>query len=99
MSSQRSNNKRSRSDSESEADNRATKKSREPVDTQVENNDDRLEKGEEEEDDDQELIGVTLIPDFMPLDNDTAAAKIQSLFRGYCVRTMKTKAQPRLEKE
>jgi len=101
MSSERSNNKRSRSESESEADNRATKKSREPVDTQDENNDDSVEKGEEEDDDDQELIGVTLIPDFMPLNNDTAAAaaKIQSLFRGYCVRTMKTKAQPRVERE
>ena len=101
MSSERSNNKRSRSESESEADNRATKKSREPVDTQDENNDDSVEKGEEEDDDDQELIGVTVIPDFMPLNNDTAAAaaKIQSLFRGYCVRTMKTKAQPRVERE
>eukprot|EP00985_Skeletonema_marinoi_P029458 scaffold27930_cov176-Skeletonema_marinoi.AAC.1 len=59
MSSERSNNKRSRSESESEADNRATKKSREPVDTQDENNDDSVEKGEEEDDDDQELIGVT----------------------------------------
>eukprot|EP00985_Skeletonema_marinoi_P026779 scaffold21081_cov180-Skeletonema_marinoi.AAC.1 len=101
MSSERSNNKRSRSESESEADNRAMKKSSGPVDTQVENNDDTVEKGEEEEeeDDDQELIGATVIPDFMPLDNDTAAAKIQPLFRGYCVRTMKTKAQPRVERE
>ena len=101
MSSKRSNERKMTHspESESEADNHATKKSRGPVDTQVENNDDRVEKGEEEEDDDQELVGVTLIPDVMPLDNYTAAAKIQSLFRGYCDRTMKPKAQPRVEKE
>ena len=81
----------SESDSEAKADHPATKRIRRSA---IQGNDDwqcNYSDSSEEEEEEDELLGINLIPD-----ENAAATKIQSFFRGYCDRTMKPRPKPRV---